>query len=142
MSRQFLVGQGPRDISVHGLLLPFLIGVAIETPSTVERAHDVAVVWYVPGLASAETFRSGTKKKLLDIFGPWTSLHTLTLAECRACNLPSPVVNLADILECNFALSSDGTLPYDVFDALRRQHGIDVTGLSMSSTHRSTVYRS
>ena len=132
----------PRDISVHGLLLPFLIGVAIETPSTVERAHDVVVVWYVPGLASAETFRSGTKKKLLDIFGPWTSLHTLTLAECRACNLPSPVVNLADILECNFALSSDGTLPYDVFDALRRQHGIDVTGLSMSSTHRGNLYRS
>jgi hypothetical protein len=82
---------------VHGLLLPFLIGVAIETPSTVERAHDVVVVWYAPGLAFAETFRSGTKKKLLDIFGPWTSLHTLTLAECRECNLPSPVVNIADI---------------------------------------------
>ena len=107
-----------------------------------ELAHDLVVVWYVPGLASAETFRPGTKQKLLDIFGPWTSLHTLTLAECRACNLPSPVVNLADILECNFALSSDGTLPYDVFDALRRQHGVDVIGLSMSSTHRGNVYRS
>lgn len=127
---------------MHGFLLPFLIGVAIETPSTVERAHDVVVVWYVPGLASAETFRSGTKKKLLDIFGPWKSLHALTLAECRACSLPSPVVNLADILECNFDLSADETLPYDVFDALRRQHGIDVTGLSMSSTHRGNLYRS
>ena len=127
---------------MHGLLLPFLIGVAIETPSTVARAHDVAVVWYTPGLTSAETFRSCTKKKVLDIFGPWTSLHTLALAECRERNLPSPVVNLADILECNFALSSDGTLPYDVFDALRRQHGIDVTGLSMSSTHRGNLYRS
>ena len=92
---------------MHGLLLPFLIRVAIETPSTVERAHDVAVVWYVLCLASAETLRYGTKKKLLDIFGPWTSLHTLTLAEFRACNLPAPVVNLADILECNFALTSD-----------------------------------
>jgi hypothetical protein len=91
---------------VHGFLLPFLIGVAIETPSTVERAHDMVVVWYVPGLASAETFRSGTKKKLLDIFGPWKSLHALTLAECRACSLPSPVVNLADILECNFGFVS------------------------------------
>ena len=128
-------------MSVPGLLLPFLIGVAVETPSTLERAHDVAVVWYAPGLVSAETFRSGTKKKLLDIFGPWTSLHTLTLAECRACNLPAPVVNLADILECNCALTSDGTLPYDVFDALRRQHGIDVTGLSMSSTHCGNLYR-
>ena len=118
------------------------LGLQSRPPSTVERAHDVAVVWYAPGLASAETFRSGTKKKLLDIFGPWTSLHTLTLAEGRARNLPAPVVNLADILECNFALSSDGTLPYDVFDALRRQHGIDVTGLSMSSTHRGNLYRS
>ena len=104
-----------------------------------ELAHDVFVVWYVPGLASAEAFRSGTKKKLLDIFGPWTSLHTLTLAECRARNLPSPVVNLADISECYFALSSDGALPYDVFDALQRQH--DVTGLSMSNTHRGNLYR-
>ena len=132
----------PQDISVHGLLLPFLIGVAIGAPSTVDHAHDVAGVWYVPGLASAETFKSGTKKKLLDIFGPWTSLHKLTLAECRACNLPAPVVNLAGILECNCALSSDGTLPYDVFDALRRQHVIDVAGLSMSSTPRGNLYRS
>ena len=107
-----------------------------------ESAHGVAVVWYVPGLASAETFRSGTQKKLFDIFGPWTSPHTLTLAECRACNLPSPVVNLADILEYNFSLSSDGTFPYDVFDAVRRQRGIDATGLSMSSTHRGNLYRS
>ena len=134
--------SGPPGISVHGLLLPFLTGVAIKTASTVERAHDVVVAWYALGLASAETFRSGTKQKLLDIFDPWTSLHTLTLAECGACNSPSPVVNLADILECNFALSSYGTLPYDVFDALRCQHGIDVAGLSMNSTHSGNLYRS
>jgi hypothetical protein len=39
-------------------------------------------------------------------------------------------------------LSSDATLPYDVFDALRSHHGIDVTGLSVSSTHRGNLYRS
>ena len=102
----------------------------------------MAVVWYVPGLASAETFRSGPKKKLLDIFGPWTSMHALSLAEYQVCSMPSPVVHLADILECNFDLSSDETLPYDVFDALRSHHGIDVTGLSVSSTHRGNLYRS
>ena len=107
-----------------------------------EHAHDVVVVWYVPGLASAETFRSGPKNKLLDIFGPWLSLRALTLAECRARSLPLPLVNLADILECNFDLSSDATLPYDVFDALRSHHGIDVTGLSVRNTHRGILYRS
>ena len=119
----------------------FLIGVAIETPSTLERAHDVVVVWHVPGIASAETFRSGPKNKLLDILGPCMSLHALTRAECRACNLPSPVVHVADILECNLDLSSDATLPDDVFDALRSQHGIDVTGLNMGSTHRGNLER-
>ena len=66
---------------MDGVLLPFLIGVAIEAASKFERAHGVAVVWYVPGLASAETFRSGPKKKLLGIFGPWTSMRALSVAE-------------------------------------------------------------
>ena len=55
---------------------------------------------------------------------------------------PPPVVHLSDILECNFDLSSDATLPYDVFDALRSHHGIDVTGLSVSSAHRGNLCRS
>jgi hypothetical protein len=76
----FLLVRATPSSSVHGVLIQFLIGVAIETPSTLERAHDVVVVWYVPGLASAETFRSGPKQKLLDIFGPWTSMHALSLA--------------------------------------------------------------
>ena len=95
----FLMVRAPPGISVHGVLRIFLIGVAVETPSTLERAHDVVVVWYVPGLASA-VFRSGPKKKLLDIFGPWTSMHALSLAEYQVCSLPSPVAHLADILEC------------------------------------------
>ena len=144
ISRQLLVGQGPPPgSSVHGVLLPFLIGVVIETPSTLEkRAHDVVVAWYVLGLPSAETLRSGPKKNHLDKFCPWTSLHALALAECLVCSLPSLVVHLADILESKFDLSSDATLPYDVFDALRSHHGIYVTGLSVSSTRRGNLYRS
>ena len=76
----FLLVRATPISSVHGVLLQFLIGVAIETPSTWERAHVVVVVWYVPGLASAETFRSGPKKQLLDIFGPLTSMRALTFA--------------------------------------------------------------
>ena len=59
----FLLVRATPISSVHGVLLPCLIGVAIETPSTLERAHDVAVVWYAPGLASAETFRSGPNQE-------------------------------------------------------------------------------
>ena len=74
--------------SVHGVLLPFLIGVAIETPSTLEHAHDVVVVWYVPGLASAETFRSGPKKKLLDIRAMYDSA---CVDNCRMPCVHSPL---------------------------------------------------
>ena len=83
----------------------------------------------------------GAKKKVLDIFGPWTSIHAMTLPQLRRCNLPQPVVALSQILECNFDLSEEGTLPYDVFDALRTQHDIDVTGFSSSMTHKGNLYR-
>ena len=94
---------------MHGVLLPFLIGVAIETPSTLERAHDVAVVWYVPGLASAETFRSGPKKKLWT-YSPMDEYVRIDIAESHVRSLPSAVLHLADILECNFDLSSDANI--------------------------------
>ena len=45
-------------------------------------------------------------------------------------------------IECNFDLGNEGTLPYDVVDALRQQHGIYVTGLSTSRTHKGNLYRS
>ena len=138
----FLLVRATPSSSVHGVLLPFSDRGCHRDPSTWERAHDVVVVWYAPGLASAETLRSCPKKKLLDIFGPWTSMHAVSLAEYQVCSLPSLVAHLADILECNFDLSSDATLPYDVFDALQSHHGIDVTGLSVSSTHRGNLYRS
>ena len=96
----------------------------------------------MPDVAPVENFRSGAnKKKVFDIFGPWTSIHALTVAQLRQCRLPQPVVALSQILECNFELSGEGTIPYDVFDALRIQHGIDVTGFSTSMTHRGNLYR-
>jgi len=45
-------------------------------------------------------------------------------------------------LECNFELSEAETLPYDVFDALRTLHNIDVTGFTFSMTHKGNLYRS
>ena len=105
---------------------------AMETSARMARnQHDVAPV---------ENFRGGKKKKVLDIFGPWTSIHALTVAQLRKCRLPQPVVALSQILECNFDLCDAGTLPYDVFDALRTQHDIDVTGFNASLTHRGNLY--
>ena len=59
-------------------------------------------------------------------------------------NPPPPPLNVSSpsILEANFELKDDQTLPYDVLDAVRTQHGIDLTGLNMSMTRRGNCYRS
>ena len=51
-------------------------------------------------------------------------------------------MKLSNVLECNFEFTSEQTLPYEVLDALRNQHGIDVTGFNMSMTHKGNLYRS
>ena len=138
----FLLIRVPRGTVVHGLPAPFLVGVAVETGSSKTRDGNVIVVWYVPSLAPTETFRSGAKEKILDMFGPWTTMDNMTLTHVRSCCMPAPMVNVRDVMECNFELSSEGTLPYDVLDLLRRRHGIDVTGPHTSMTHRGNLYRS
>ena len=137
-----LVVRVPEDTQVQGTPVRFLVAVAVETTARLSRNQHTVVVWYVPGTIPVENFRSGTKRKILDIFGPWRSIHTLTVPELKKCHLPQPVVELSQILECNFDLNDEGTLPYDVFDALRTQHDIDVTGFSSSMTHKGNLYRS
>ena len=124
-----LVVRVPEDTRVQDTPVRFLVAVAVETSARMSRDQHTVVVWYVPDTAP------------VDIFGPWTSIHTLTVPQLRKCNLPQPVVALSQILECNFDLSDEGTLPYDVFDALRTQHDIDVTGFSSSMTHKGNLYR-
>ena len=68
-------------------------------------------------------------------------MHSLTVPQLRQCRLPQPVVAISQVLECNFELSEAETLPYDVFDALRMQHDIDVTGFKTSMTHKGNLYR-
>ena len=137
-----LLVRVPDDTQVHGFPIKFLVAVAVQTSSRMVRDQRSVVMWYVPDLAPVEHFRSGANEKILDIFGPWKSIDDLTVSQLRTCNLPQPMVDLPQILECNFDLSNEGTLPYDVFDALRRQHGIDVTGLDTSRTHKGNLYRS
>ena len=136
-----LLVRVPENTHVQDRPVKFLVAEAMETSARLVRDQQIVVVWYVPGLAPVENFRGGTKKKILDIFGPWTSYQALTVPEIKKCSLPQPVVALSQILECNFDLSDAGTLPYDVFDALRIQHNIDVTGFSQSMTHKGNLYR-
>ena len=124
---------------VHKQHIPFLVATAVETSSRHWRHKHVAVVWHIPQLAKMETFRSGKKRQMLDVFGPWTPVD---IAPNRDCTLPTPLVLVEDILECNFEWTAEGTMPYDIFDCLRRDHEIDVTGLSTSLTHRGNLYRS
>ena len=131
----------PQDTHVQGTPVSFLVAVAVETSAHMSRDELCVVVWYLPGTAPVESFRAGKKKQILDIFGPWTTMQNRTMRQLGESNLPDPVVSLRQILECNFDLSEEGTLPYDVFDALRTQHDIDVTSFSSSMTHKGNLYR-
>jgi len=57
---------------------------------------------------------------VLDIFGAWVPMELCSLTRLNECKL--------------FDWGANNTLPYEVLDALRLRHGIDVTGLNMSLT--------
>ena len=76
------------------------------------------------------------------MYGPWRPTDELTTATLQKCVLPAPLISLTSVLECNFELTENNELPYSVFDALRAQYNIDMTGLNMSSTRRGNMYRS
>ena len=109
---------------------------------TSSKKDTLVVAWYVPELARTETFRGGKKKLVLDLFGPWAPFDDLTAEAVKRCRLPSPLVHLQSILECNFEFTDIGGLPHDVFVALRLRHGIDMTGFNSSMTQRGNMYRS
>ena len=94
------------------------------------------------GCSACVRARGGRKKDVLDIFGSWTPMEDFSIAALRQASLPHPLVNSDDILEWNFEWGPEHTIPYETFDALRLRHGIDVTGLNLSLTHRGNLYRS
>ena len=56
-----MVIRVPQETLVHNQAAPFLVAVAVETGSRQARAQQVVVVWYLPRMAPAETFRQGNK---------------------------------------------------------------------------------
>ena len=99
------------------------------------------MAWYVPELSRMENFRGGMKKNILDVFGPWTAVSELSQAALKTCRLPPGLVDAASVLECNFDLDDESCLPYDVFDALRTRHSIDLSGTNARFTQRGNKYR-
>ena len=66
-------------------------------------------------------------------------MELCSMTRLNECKLPVPLVGSSDVLEFNFDWGANNTLPYEVLDALRLRHGIDVTGLNMSLTRGGTT---
>ena len=97
------------------------------------------VQWYQPGLSRQATGRTGRKKEVIDVFGPWSPVDQLPLNKVLA--MPSPLVNAADVLDWGFELEAPALIPFDVLDRLMDEHGVDVTGFTYSMTPRGNSYR-
>ena len=100
------------------------------------------MAWYLPQLAPQANFRGGKKKQIIDVFGPWSPVDELAARDLKTCRLPDPIVHIQSVLEANFDLTEDHTLPYHVFDTLRTRHAIDLTGFNASMTRHGNLYRS
>lgn len=76
------------------------------------------------------------------MFGPWSPVDELATRDLNTCRLPHPIVHIQSVLEANFDLTEQQTLPYHVFDTLRNRHSIDLTGFNASMTRHGNLYRS
>ena len=103
------------------------------------ESDRVLVSWWLPPDNDVQNYRAGRKKRMLDVFGEWFGIEQACLSDLDKTCLPGALVHQDDILECNFEM--DPAIPYEVLDSLRLKHGIDVSGLSSSLTHRGNLYR-
>ena len=81
------------------------------------------------------------KAKVMDLFGPWEQYDGLKLETAACASVPSVRVPRADVLLVNVKLDSNPQTPFSAFNSLRTVHGIDVSAISLSLTHRSNIYR-
>ena len=77
----------------------------------------------------------------MDMFGPWAQYDELNLETAAWVVAPSVRVPRDDVLLVNVELDSNSQIPFSAFDALRTAHGIDVSAISLSMTHRGNIYR-
>jgi hypothetical protein len=133
-----VVTRVPIDCKVRGYPIPFLVGQALD--ELITGSGKFLVAWFAPPLAPAMTMRPGKRTHILDIFGSWCTTDHMSVPHLRESNFPDPWIAVDDVLEANIEFAEDDTLPYWVFDALRLKHGIDVTGINFSRTHRGQLY--
>ena len=65
---------------------------------------------------------------------------TLMVSDAELANFPDITARKADILEV-ITLETLGQIPDTALDQLRREHMIDVTGISLSQTHLGGICR-
>ena len=99
------------------------------------------VAWWVPGASPSAALRPGKKAKVIDMFGPWVQYDELKLGAASSASVPSMLVPRSDVLLMNVVLDADSQIPFAAFDALRTAHALDVSGVSLSMTHRGNLYR-
>ena len=122
--------------------LPFTMCMMIQGDNEGAADDLLTVQWWVPDVASAETFKRGTKKLMIDIFGPWKPLDARQLGDLgyHKTVMPPVLIPRSWVLLINVELE-DGRIPFAAFDELRVTHGVDTTALSTSSTHYGNLYR-
>ena len=135
----YIIMAAPHGTKAHGQELPIVVGQVVDTSS---KKGVLVVAWYLPQLARMENFRGGQKKQIVDVFGPWMPVDEIAVEALRKCCLPDAIVQVQSVLEANFNLTADLSLPYDVLDAMRARHSIDLTGFNLSMTRRGNMYRS
>ena len=134
-----IVAAAPDGTRAHGQALPIVVGQVVDTSC---RRGSLLMAWYLPQLARQANFRGGQKKQIIDVFGPWLPVDEMAAEDLTKCSLPDPILHVQSVLEANFDFTELQTLPYDVFDALRNRHSIDLTGFNASMTRHGNMYRS
>ena len=115
--------------------VPFSLGMAIPS-SDADVSDYILVAWWVPGASPM-----GKYAEVIDMFGPWEQYDELNLETAASASVPSVRVPRDDVLLMNVELDADSQIPFAAFDALRAKHGIDVSGVALSLTHRGNLYR-
>ena len=108
--------------------MPFTVAQVVGPPRA--PTDTVLVSWWLPDVTPIVDFKKGSKKKAIDVFGPWRPLAQMKVPELTGTRMPETQVTQGAVLEMNFELTKENELPFDIFDFLRRRHGVDVTSLS------------
>ena len=121
-------------------IVPFSLGMAIPG-NAADNPDYILVAWWVPTASPSASLRPGEKAKVIDLFGPWVQYDELMMGTAASVTVPPVNVSRADVLLMNVELDADSQIPFTVLDALRIEHAIDVSALSLSLTHRGNIYR-